>query len=174
MDTERDYFIRTILPLKNRMFRKALYMTDSVEDAEDVVQDVMLQLWDKRKGWQMIDNMEVYAMVLIKNRAIDRKRQTGFYHESLDEIPDAEGIAGTLPPLDELVRQNEKALVMTIIRSLPEKQRKMVILREIEELSYREIADDLNVTEADVKVNIFRARKQIKELYIKISQYGLE
>ena len=174
MDLERDYFIHEILPLKEKMFRKALYITDSVEDAEDVVQDIMLQLWNKRSEWQKIDNMEVYAMVLTKNRAIDRKRQTGFYHDSLDEISDAAGIAETLPPLDELMQQDEKALVMKIIRSLPEKQRKMIILREMEELSYREIADNLNVTEADVKVNIFRARKQIKELYFKISKYGLE
>ncbi|MBQ7823490.1 MAG: sigma-70 family RNA polymerase sigma factor, partial [Bacteroidaceae bacterium] len=60
-----------------------------------------------------------------------------------------------------------------VISSLPEKQRNIILLREIEEMSYRDIAQELSISEAQVKVILFRARQTIKEIYQKISRYGL-
>jgi RNA polymerase sigma-70 factor (ECF subfamily) len=170
MDSERVYFVDNILPLKTRMFRQALRITASIEDAEDAVNDAMLILWDKRKEWRLINNIEVYAMVLVKNIAINKVRRKDRFNNSIDDNADFADI--DLNPHDKLCRNEQRRLVDKIISRLPEKMRKMLLLREIEELSYREIADEMQATEEQVKITIFRARQKIKEIFIKTEQYG--
>ena len=60
-----------------------------------------------------------------------------------------------------------------MINELPEKQRSIVQLRDIEGKSYKEIAEVLGLTEEQVKVNLFRARQRIKTKYNEINNYGL-
>jgi RNA polymerase sigma-70 factor (ECF subfamily) len=63
--------------------------------------------------------------------------------------------------------------VHRLINELPERQRLMVQLRDIEGKNYKEIATALGLTEDQVKVNLFRARQKIKEQYLQIDEYGL-
>lgn len=168
-----EYFKHKILPLKNKLFRKALCITESADDAADVVQEVMVRMWEKREEWHLIQNMEVYCMVLAKNIALDMLKKRG---RQMESMPDTELHA--LPsedalPLKETVREDEKKWLWKLIRSLPEKQQDIVCLREFEEMSYQEIAVEMNLTEPQVKMQLFRARQKIKEMYLKVSNYGL-
>ncbi len=173
MATERDYFIQHIIPLKNKLFRKALYMTESIEDSQDIVQDVMIALWNKRAQWNEIKNMEVYAMVLTKNQALDRIKNKAGNNDSIDEKIETLVSCKNNNPLESVIKNEETSLVWKTINQLPDNQRKLVILREIDELSYLEIAEIMQTTEAQVKINLFRARQKIKERYLKIDNYGL-
>jgi len=170
MDSERIYFVDKILPLKTRMFRLALRITASAEDAEDAVQDALLSLWDKRNDWQMIHNIEVFAMVMVKNVAISKVRRKDRFNDSIDDSADFADIDPN--PHDKLERSEQRALIDQIISRLPDKMRQMIVLREREELSYREIANEMKATEEQVKITIFRARQKIKEIFIKTEQYG--
>ena len=71
------------------------------------------------------------------------------------------------------MQRDRIALVRQLIDNLPEKQRSCMQLREFEGKSYKEIAKILSVTEEQVKINIFRARQQIKQQFIKAENYGL-
>jgi RNA polymerase sigma-70 factor (ECF subfamily) len=64
-------------------------------------------------------------------------------------------------------------LVHQLIEQLPDKQRQIMQLRDIEEKSYQEIAQELDITEEQVKINLFRARQKVKQGFLKLNAYGL-
>ena len=82
-------------------------------------------------------------------------------------------LASTTSPQDKMIEKDRVMLVREIVASLPEKQRSCMQLREFEGKSYKEIAEVLNISEEQVKVNIFRARQAVKQLYLKLDNYGL-
>lgn len=73
-------------------------------------------------------------------------------------------------PHEELEKAETIALVWRVIRLLPEKEQELIRLREIEELSYQDIAGEMNLTEGQVKVSLFRARRKMREIYLKINR----
>ena len=159
--------------MKSKLFRKALYVTGSIEDAQDIVQDVMITLWNKRTEWSEVKNMEVYAMVLTKNQALDKLKNKNRSHDSLDErnalfLPSENNC-----PLEHVIKNDEMKLMWKIIDQLSENQKKLVILREIQEQTYLEIAEIMQLSEAQVKINLYRARQKMRELYLKMHNYGL-
>ena len=76
-------------------------------------------------------------------------------------------------PEEQAVQKDRVTLVRQLISQLPEKQRSAMQLRDIEGKSYKDIADIMNITEEQVKVNIFRARQTIKKEFKKHEEYGL-
>ena len=152
LDVKRD-----ILPLKNAMYRLALRITLSSQEAEDVVQDVIIKLWNMRDRLDDVDNLGAFAMRMTRNLALDRQRMRANHTESLDvamERPQAEDTRSDAQEQVETIR--------TMMQLLPEKQRSAMQLRDFEGYSYKEIAEMLAMTEDQVKVNIFRARQFIK------------
>lgn len=166
-------FRNDVLPLKDKLFRLALRITLSREDAEDIVQDTLMKVWSNRAEMSAVSSIEAYAMTMCRNQALDICAKKERQNISLDEkAHDRTDIHSMLP--DEKMAQDEgKTLVRQAIDSLPEKQRTAMLMREIEEKTYKEIAQVMGLTESDVKINIFRARKSIREHLAKISKYGL-
>ena len=165
-------FRNDVLPLKDKLFRLALRITLSREDAEDIVQETLLKVWNNRAEMSAVSNIEAYAMTMCRNQALDLCARKERMNISLDEK--AHDRTDTVMPPDEKLAQDEgKALIRQTIDSLPEKQRTAMLMREIEGKTYKEIAQVMNITESDVKINIFRARKSIKEHLAKLSKYGL-
>ncbi len=159
-------FTNDVYPLKDKLFRLALRICLNRQDAEDIVQDTLVKVWDMRDEWQDIHNIEVYSMRICQNLALDRIEKKERHNVSLDEM--VHDRADTSLAQDSmLIRQQEYASVSKIIGTLPEKQRATIQLRDIEGKSYQEIADIMGITVADVKVNIFRARQTIKDRFLK-------
>ena len=167
---EVEYFKYNILPLKNKLFRKALLITGSATDAQDIVQEVMICLWDKRSEWPKIRNMEVYAMVLTKNLALDKTKKRGYRSESIENNEVNQLSSDWQHPQERLEKAEQINLVWKIINQLPKHEQELIKLREIEGRSYDEIASEMNITESQVKTTLFRARKKVKEIYMKISR----
>jgi RNA polymerase sigma-70 factor (ECF subfamily) len=166
-------FRNDVLPLKNELYRLALRITLSHQEAEDVVQDTLIKVWNKRDSWPQIDSIEAYSLTICRNLALDRTRKASFQQPSLETEQMAEPASTTANPQEKAIRSDQIALVRTIINSLPEKQRSCIQLRDFEGKSYKEIAEALHITEEQVKVNIFRARQTIKQKYQKLDEYGL-
>lgn len=160
-----------MLPLKNQLFRLALRITLSREEAEDIVQDTMIKVWDKRYEWSNIDSIEAYSLRICRNLSLDRLKKRDNQNDSLEE--EQLDTVHTSTPQDRLIDQDRLRVVKEIVDSLPEKQRSCMQLRDFEGKQYKEIADILGITEEQVKVNIFRARQAVKQRFQKIEQYGL-
>ena len=153
-------FRNDILPLKDKLFRLALRITMQREDAEDVVQDTMIKLWKQQEKLQQVDSIEAYSLTVCRNLAIDhtRKAANNVVELSSDNIDQR-----SENPYSTIFLREQLSQVETIIAQLPEKQRTCFQLRDIEGKTYREIAGILSITEDQVKINIFRARKTIRE-----------
>ena len=158
---EEISFKNDVLPLKDKLFRLALRITSNREEAEDIVQDTLMKLWNQRNEWSAIRNMETYSMTVCRNLALDAISKSERHNISLDET--AHDQPDTSRMQDEvLMRQQQMDRIRAIIQQLPEKQRTIILLRDIEEKSYQEIAEIMGINLSDVKVNLFRARQTLK------------
>lgn len=181
-------FRTDVLPLKNELFRLALRITLNPAEAEDVVQETMIRVWNRREQWDQIESMEAFCLTICRNLALDHQRLKANQHASLDELSTVNSQLSTLTsqlstvtsqlstvdtPEQQAVRHDQLRLVKELMNELPEKQRTCMQLRDIEGHSYREIADIMRITEQQVKVNIFRARQTIKQRFQEDEQYGL-
>ena len=161
-----------VLPLKNELFRLALRITLNRVEAEDIVQDTLIKVWDRRFEWESIDSIEAFSLTVCRNLSLDRLRKKENSNDSLEDVNIAEPVASSNPQ-DRMIQEDRVSLVRQIIDSLPEKQRSCMQLRDFEGKSYKEIAQVLDITEEQVKVNIFRARQMVKQKYPKLDNYGL-
>ena len=169
-------FRTDILPLKDSLFRLALRITQNREEAEDVVQETMLKLWNRRDRWEEIENIEAFAMTICRNLSLDHLKRMENQHASLDDDSTFRegtevGISTFSSPFDHTVTQDRIGLVRQIIDTLPEKQRSCVQLRDIEGKAYKDIAAILSISEEQVKVNIFRARQTIRQRFQQMENY---
>ena len=165
-------FRNDVLPLKNLLYRLAMRITQRHEEAEDIVQDTLIKVWNKRDEWEKIESIEAWCLTICRNLALDRIRSRSNQNESLETIkydtPDKEGT-----PYEQMLQRDRIELVRRMVNALPEKQRSCMQLRDFEGKSYKEIAEILNISEDQVKVNIFRARQAIKNKYQQLEGYGL-
>ena len=151
---------RDVLPLKNIMYRLALRITLNSQEAEDIVQDVIIKLWKQQSGGTHIGNLEAYTLRMVRNLALDRQRMKVNQTENIDGMD----FSGT-SSIEDAIEQDERiSRIRQAMAQLPEKQRIAMQLRDFEGRSYKEIADIMEITEDQVKVNIFRARQTIRQL----------
>lgn len=165
-------FRNDVLPLKNVLYRLALRITLSHEEAEDIVQDTLIKVWDKRDSWDDIDSIEAFSMTICRNLSLDRIKK----HENLNDSVEEKQIDSpdnASNPFEDTLQQDRINLVRNLVNALPEKQRSCMQLRDFEGKPYKEIAGILGITEEQVKVNIFRARQTVKERFQKYDNYGL-
>ncbi|MGB3078170.1 MAG: sigma-70 family RNA polymerase sigma factor [Saprospiraceae bacterium] len=157
--------------MKDKLYRYALRFVKDGESAEDVVQDVMYKLWQKRQEVDTIENLEAWMMVLTRNRALDILRKVKDNQVNIDE---AYSVSDQAPIPDKIM---ETADLMTQLNAcldqLPEKQRTVFHLREIEQMTYEEICTMTGFNLDDVKVSLFRSRKHIQRMLSKINTFGL-
>ena len=164
-------FRNDILPLKDKLYRVALRITLDSAEAEDIVQDTMIRVWNMRNEWSQFNSIEAFCLTVARNLAIDRSQKSEAQNVELT-IETQEMSDGSTPER-QLERDEQVNIVRKLINELPEKQRTIIQLRDIEEKSYKEIADVMQLTEDQVKVNLFRARQRIKIRYNEIQSYGL-
>ena len=167
-------FRTDVLPLKNELFRLALRITLNREDAEDVVQETMIRVWNRRDQWEQIESIEAFCTTICRNLALDKTKRASNQDASLDnEGHDAPDHSYSANPEEQAVQRDRVERVRRLIDLLPEKQRTCMQLRDVEGKSYKEIATVMDISEQQVKVNIFRARQTIKQEYLKQEKYGL-
>lgn len=165
-------FRHELLPLKDKMFRLALRITLNRAEAEDVTQDILLRVWEQRESLGELRSLEAYVLTAVRNLALDRVAKTDNANVSLDDVQ-TDAFDSAPRPDEDMEQQESLKRVRKIMSGLPEAQRTALQLREIEGHSYRETADIMNVSEANVKVLIFRARQAVKKQIDKIENYGL-
>lgn len=158
-------FQHDILPLKNELYRLALRITLSREEAEDVVQDTMIKVWNNRDRWQEIDSIEAYCLTICRNLSLDVLRKKDNQHQSIEEEEVLASQQSTQNLQEAIIQKDRLQLIRQLVNALPEKQRSCMQLRDFEGKPYKEIATILNISEEQVKVNIFRARQTIKQKY---------
>lgn len=166
-------FRNDVLPLKNELFRLALRITLNHAEAEDVVQETMIKVWNRRDQWDEIESIEAFCLTICRNIAIDKMKKAENQNQSLEEEHDAPDRSYASNPEEQAVQRDRIELIRRLINNLPEKQRSAMQLRDLEGKSYKEIAEIMAISEEQVKINIYRARQTIKQKFIETENYGL-
>lgn len=165
-------FESRVLPVKNKLFRFAFRLLGSSEEAKDVVQEVFIRVWNGRDQIESIDNMEAWCMRITRNLSLDKIRSR--QRKATDPIEESFDIQNdTRTPYEAAENNENMQRINQLIASLPEKQRQVMHLRDIEGYSYNEICEILELDMNQVKVNLFRARNAVREKFVKINAYGL-
>ena len=126
-------FRNDVLPLKNILYRLALRITLNSAEAEDIVQDTLIKVWNKRDSWAEIESIEAFSITVCRNLALDRISKHDNQNASLDEQGiDRQDTA--YDPYERTQQRNKVELVRQIIDSLPVKQRECIQLRDFEEI----------------------------------------
>lgn len=162
---EQIEFTAKVLPLKDKLFRYAKRLLQNHEEAEDLVQEVMLKLWVNRQELSKKSSLEAFAMAVTKNLCIDRFRSKQFQasNTGIDAAELDMSDSGISPHLRAEQLEGVE-LVRKVMKMLPQNLRQVVQLRDMEGLSYQEIADIMNMNINTLKVNLSRARKKIREI----------
>ncbi len=164
-------FRNDILPLKDKLFRLALRITLDRAEAEDVVQDTMIRVWNKRDEWPQFESVEAYCLIVAKNLAIDRSQKKEA--QNVELTPEMEEEPDAISPYDRMIHDEKMNIINRLVNELPEKQRLIMQLRDIEGESYKKIASPAESDRGTSKVNLFRARQKVKQRYLEIDEYGL-
>ena len=159
-------FKQLLLPLYPRLQRMALRLLGNVEDAEDMVQEVYMKLWSKRDALPDVQDVEAYCVTLTKNMCIDRLRMAEVEKEDVDEVPTM--LAATDDVQAQVERHDAVEQVKQIIETLPEHQQQVITLRDMEDCSFEEIAEQTGLTAVNIRMLLSRARKTIRERFKKL------
>lgn len=155
--TEKE-FHSGYLSLADALYRVAFYILESEAEAEDAVQELYLKLWRNRDSLDSIRNPKAYAITLLRNLCLDRIRQAKRIAER--EIP--EDIGNGFDPNAAMDQKERLEKVLAAVKSLPDRQREVLILHTIKGLSYEEISARTGINYLNLRVLLSRARQTLK------------
>jgi len=167
MNAER--FKAEVLPTRDKLFRTARRMLEDEADAEDALQEVFLKLWQMRENLDRYDSLEAFATTMTKNLCVDMIRKRGREGPIEDELYRR---AGPDDPYLRLERKSNDELIRMIIDRLPTLQQTVLKMKDIEEYELEEIAQITGTTNEAVRVNLSRARKKVREEFIRLTGPG--
>lgn len=157
---------------RDKIWRFAMRILEDKLLAEDVMQDVLIRCWKHENELAGMDNPGAWMMRVTRNLCIDKIRK--MRKVNIVEIDNAYSAQSENPtPLKSMVISDLMDSLKKLIDELPSKQKMVFHLREIEGMAYQEIGEILDMTLADVKVNLHRARKKIQLQLTKVDSYGL-
>jgi len=163
-------FLNTVLPLKDKVFRLAKRLLISIDEAEDATQELFLKLWKNKKKLTKYRSVEAFAMTMTKNYCLDqlkakRSNNLTLVHSNYKD---------TTISLERSIELKDCVnRVHSLIENLPEKQKIIIQLRDIENFEFEEIGKILDLQPTAVRVSLSRARKTIREQLIKQQNYGI-
>jgi RNA polymerase sigma-70 factor (ECF subfamily) len=163
-------FVQLISPFKDKVFRLAKRLLVSTEEAEDATQEILVKLWTKNESLDVYNSVEAFAMTMTKNYCLDqlKSKRAGNLRIVHTNFTDRE------PSLDKKVEDGDSLnWVEKIIDQLPEQQRLIIQMRDIEQYEFEEIAKILNMNETAIRVALSRGRKTIREFMTKTHSYGI-
>ncbi|MGY8934005.1 MAG: RNA polymerase sigma factor [Flavobacteriales bacterium] len=166
---EQKEFLNTILPYKDTLYRLAKRLLVSSDEAEDAVQEVFLKLWKVRDKIDNYRSPEAFAVTMTKNYCLDRlkSKQASNLKIVHSNYKNSENI-------ERAIEANEGVELLTkIMQTLPEKQKIIMQLRDIEQFEFAEISQMLEINETAIRVALSRARKVVREQLIKQYNYGI-
>lgn len=151
-------FNTQILSLSNKLFRMAKSILRNEEAAQDAVQDLNMKLWEKRVSLDNVENIQAFTMRSMRNLCLDTIKQNKDVDELLPETEYKE-----LNPHQQIEQKDMAAMIRKMIDNLPELQRTIIRMRDVEGMEISEIAFVTSLSENAVSVNLSRARQKIRE-----------
>ncbi len=163
-------FLQVIAPFKDKVFRLAKRLLVSTEEAEDATQEVFVKLWNKNESLAAYSSIEAFAMTMTKNYCLDqlKTKRAGNLQIVHSNYTDRQ------PSLQQQLEDSDTlSWVEKMINDLPEQQRLIIQMRDVEQYEFAEISKILDMNETAIRVALSRARKTIREKMTKTHLYGI-
>ncbi|HPW97362.1 MAG TPA: sigma-70 family RNA polymerase sigma factor [Flavobacterium sp.] len=166
----QNEFMQIVSPFKDKLFRMAKRLLVSTEEAEDATQEVLVKLWNKNEALDEYNSVEAMAMTMTKNYCLDQLKSKRANNLKIvhNNYTDREA------SLQQKVEDSDTwRWVEKIMHELPEQQKLIIQMRDIEEMEFEEIGTVLEMNETAIRVALSRARKTIREKMTKTHNYGI-
>lgn len=163
-------FLNVVMPFKDKLYRLAKRLLVSSEEAEDATQEILMKLWTNNKAMARYKNVEAFAMTMTKNFCLDRLKSKQSSNLKLVHSNYEDGSSSLHKQLEARDSVN---WVERIMEELPEQQKMVLQLRDVEEYDYDEIAELLEMKPTAVRVTLSRARKAVREKLLEKHRYGI-
>jgi len=167
-NTRQELFEETVLPYLNSAYNLARWLTRNQHDAEDIVQEAFLRALRSFDTFTIGRDARAWLLSIVRNSCRTWHRQNRSRETTVDwDVDSQPTLAEWSDPQTLLIKNANSELIREAMERLPFEHREILILRELEELSYKEIAQIVDIPLGTVMSRISRARK---ELYLLLSQ----
>ncbi len=163
-------FLNVVMPFKDKLYRLAKRLLVSREEAEDATQEILLKLWNKNDKIEEYKNVEAFAMTMTKNFCLDRLKSK---QSSNLKLVHSNYTDENKSLQKEVEAKDSVNWVQKILEELPEQQKMVLQLRDIEEYDFEEIAEMLDMKPTAVRVALSRARKIVRDKLTEKHSYGI-
>lgn len=162
-------FLDRVMPFKDKVYRLAKRLLVSTDEAEDATQELYLKLWKSKSNLGEYKNIEAYAMTMTKNYCLDqlkskRASNLSLVHSNYSADDSVQG---------DIEWKDQASIMKQLMNELPEKQRMIVQLRDVENYEFHEIEEIMQMEATAIRVNLSRARKTLREKFLKKESYGI-
>ncbi len=164
-------FLNVVMPFKDKLYRLAKRLLVSNEEAEDATQEILLKLWSKNKVMESYNNVEAFAMTMTKNFCLDRLKSK--QASNLKLVHSNYGDDGVSSLQSQVEAKDSIDWVEKIMDELPEQQKMVLQLRDVEQYEYEEIEELLGMKPTAIRVALSRARKTVREKLMQKHSYGI-
>ena len=163
---DADTFKKVFIPYHQKLYRIAYRIVQDAANAEDIVQDTFIKLWNKRDEMESVDNTEAFAIIILRNTCLDylRKTKNDRYTDYDTDMPETTSLT------KQIELQDEAEKVKYLINKLPDQQRQVMMMKHWDDYSDEEIEQATGLSAGNIRVILSRARKTIREQYAKIGQ----
>lgn len=158
------------MPFKDKVFRLAKRLLVSKEEAEDATQEILLKLWNNKTQMENYRNVEAFSMTMTKNFCLDKLKSK---HAQNLKIVHSNYQDKNISLQKQIEVNDSLGWVGKIMEELPEQQKIILQLRDIEQYDFAEISKMLDMNETAIRVALSRARKTIREKLTKTHNYGV-
>lgn len=167
---KQSEFLNVVMPFKDKLYRLAKRLLVSREEAEDATQEILMKLWSKNESMTEYKNVEAFAMTMTKNFCLDRlkSKQAGNLKLVHSNYSDENTSLQRQLEAEDSVQWMER-----IMQELPEQQKMVLQLRDVEQYEFEEICELMDMKPTAVRVALSRARKTVREELIKKHSYGI-
>ena len=166
MDTQE--FKRLFMPYHRMLYRVAYRLTGNVQDAEDLLQDTFMRLWQKREQMTRDTLTEAYLVIVMRNLYRDKMRLKSI--DTTAELTEHSEPPDYTSPDDKAEREDEAFLMKDLIGRLPEREREVMKMYLLDELSYEEIEVATGIRQGNLRQIVMRTRQKLKDQFNKIAR----
>ena len=163
-------FLNVVMPFKDKLYRLAKRLLVSSEEAEDATQEILMKLWAKNNKISSYKNVEAFAMTMTKNFCLDRLKSK---QSSNLKLVHSNYTDENTSLQKEVEVKDSLSWVEKIMEELPEQQKMVLQLRDVEQYEFEEISELLDMKPTAIRVTLSRARKAVREKLLQRHSYGI-
>ena len=167
---QQKEFLKIVMPFKDKLYRMAKRLLVSKEEAEDATQEILLKLWSKNDAIAEYASIEAFAITMTKNYCLDRLKSK---QASNLKLVHSNYRDERIALQKQIEVEDSVNWVEQIMKELPEQQKIILQLRDIEQYDFEEICKFLEMSPSAVRVSLSRARKTIRKKLIEKHNYGV-